>query len=76
MTETFTQWHTMLIILMVTSFHTKVVSDTLGKYNPCSTPGLATVVCPLKRLREFQMAQPASVLCIVYSCTTNNDRVH
>ena len=45
MTETVTQWHTILIMVVVTTYHTVVVSDTSGKYNPCSAPGLATVVC-------------------------------
>ena len=44
MKVTVAQWRTILIMLSVSISYTGLASDNLGKYNPCSAPGLVTLV--------------------------------
>ena len=45
MTGLVAQWRTSLIVIWVAMSYTVGLSESLGKYNPCSAPGLVTLVC-------------------------------
>ena len=45
MTANSARWRTTMTVLVVLLANKISLSDALGKYNPCSAPGLVTSVC-------------------------------